>query len=127
MGSPIQIMGRNIDVRPFINRQRIKNHIANKPSPHCMLQAIIQFLHNQQSLTVADIQSKLFRKFSYRIDGPELTKIVGDNPKYLYIKRQGTERIFATPKLSNNVTFDDLGVKINKLWKHIQCNYRGNI
>lgn len=72
-------------------------------------------------------QSKLFRKFSYRIDGPELTKIVGDNPKYLYIKRQGTERIYATPKLSNNISMDELIMKINKLWRHISCNYRGNI
>ena len=70
-------------------------------------------------LIVADIQSRWFRKFSYRIDGPELTKIVSDNTKYLYIKRQGAERIYSTQSLNNNISIDELINEINKLWQHI--------
>ena len=129
--SPLVIAGRNIDVRPFINRQRVKNHISNKPSVEAMLNAMVDLFNTHKissyGLTVADIQSKLFRTFSYRIDGPEITKIVGDNPKFLYAKRQGTERIFATPKMGANVPLDELALKINNLWQHIQCNYRGNV
>eukprot|EP01084_Bolivina_argentea_P316454 548545_1 len=126
--SPIQIGGRMIDVRPFINRQRVRNHIANKPSNLAMLRAMIDLFEDaNDGLTVAEIQSKLFRKFSYRIDGPELTKIVGDNPKHLHIKRHQTERIYWTPKLAGNVSLDEVMIKINKLWKHIKCNYYGNV
>ncbi len=53
--SPIQIMGRNIDVRPFINRQRIRNHIGNKPSNKIMLESMIDLISLQeqvQGLTV---------------------------------------------------------------------------
>lgn len=152
--SPITICNRNIDVRPFIDRQRVKNHTQNRPSDSVLIEALLdifqrQFAHkfrvhlsidcircssNILGLKFADIQPLLFRRFKYRIDGPELTKLIGDHPLQVYIKRSNNEKIYLTPKMDNayfnysNLTVQqrlkDFKNKINKLWLNISDHYR---
>jgi hypothetical protein len=114
--SPIQIRGRNIDVRPFIDRKRVKNHQQNRPSANELLDAVLEAVHQTPSgLTVAQIQTNLFHKFQFRVDGTEITKLVSKNAKLLQIKRHPIERIVPTPKM-HRLTMEELKSKILKIW-----------
>lgn len=50
-----------------------------------------------QGWNVAQLQTRLFHVFQYRLDGPELTKIITSNPKHLQMKRYDRERVYAAP------------------------------
>ncbi|ETO33672.1 hypothetical protein RFI_03423 [Reticulomyxa filosa] len=153
--SPIEIRGRTIDVRPFIDRkrvegediqkilllfsifffflrvkkksrntllhlmdntkQRFKNHQQNRPSSHELLEAVLEAAHQTSGLTVAQMQTRLFRKFQFRVDGPEITKLVSKNPKLLQIKRHPIERIVLTPKM-HRIPMKELKWKILKIF-----------
>ncbi|ETO28294.1 hypothetical protein RFI_08840 [Reticulomyxa filosa] len=126
--SPIQIRGRNIDVRPFIDRKRVvsfverkeevnqlqdfKNHQQNRPSPKKLLIAVLDAVQqNPSGLTVAQMQTNLFHKFQFRVDGPEITKLVSRNAKLLQIKRHPIEKI-----KMHRLKMDELKWKILKIW-----------
>merc|ERR1712099_204654 len=87
--SPINIMGYNIDIRPYINRDKQKN--KSKPNDSVILNEMIKLLLSKNEyfrlgLSIRDIQPILFKVFEYRISGSDLTEIVKSNPKNLHIK-----------------------------------------
>jgi len=74
-----------------------RNHMRNKPSEAVVLDAMLAALkENPEGLSVAQLQTQLFYKFHYRLDGPELTKLVGNNPTKLQMRRRAHERVFIT-------------------------------
>eukprot|EP01083_Nonionella_stella_P178321 629526_1 len=76
--SPIYVLRRSVDVRPYLDRYKASSKLFNKPSQRQMAGAIRRFINNakSESLSIAELQSRLFRKYSYRISGPEIIKLV---------------------------------------------------
>ena len=138
--SPITLCNAKIDVRFFIDRQKVANHVHNKPNDENILQAIIAelecymspltrlvgnikngnnlLLAQQQGLSIGELQTRLFRKFRYRVDGPDLTKIVSNNPTELQIRRQGQETVLRTPiyQVPHDGDFHELRSKMLKIF-----------
>jgi len=117
--SPIKIWGRSIDIRPFIDRERVRNHCANKPKDEAIIAALTEMLQRESDgLTLAEVQSRLFRVFHYRLDGPELTKLAGEYPTRVYVRRLRTERLFCVGVWSGkDATMDGLFVRLQAMWK----------
>lgn len=126
--SPIRIRDRYVDVRPFLNRRRIVNHVANKPSYEELLSAMMNLVDRRpDGLSVAEVQVHLFRRFSYRVDGPELIWMINRNPSKLFQQRSGNGmqeliyRTMAFPKMRKS----RLRRKLSTLWAAISRHYFG--
>lgn len=122
--SPIKLYGKLVDVRPFLNRRRVPNHFEKKPAYHEVLDSLVELAKRdrQKGITVAAAQTFLFRKFSYRLDGPELLWIVSQNPTKLRTSRGSNECIFVTRTLPETPLTVLLN-KIYKLWRIISGRY----
>eukprot|EP01083_Nonionella_stella_P097774 274846_1 len=86
--SPIYILRRSIDVRPYLDRYKAYHSIDKKPSKRQMMQSIRRFIIDakSESLSIAELQSRLFRKYSYRISGPEIIQLVTNHPNVFYVR-----------------------------------------
>ena len=81
--SPIKIRGRNIDIRPFIDRGNAEQHLQNKPKDHEMLETIIQIVQasgRSLGLDMAQLQARLYMRLNYRPDGMSI-----ENVKFLCV------------------------------------------
>eukprot|EP01083_Nonionella_stella_P097773 274845_1 len=86
--SPIYVLRRSVDVRPYLDRYKASPKMKNKPLWREMRKAIRRFIRNArcESLSIAELQSRLFRKYSYRISGPEIIQLVSNNPNLFYVR-----------------------------------------
>eukprot|EP01083_Nonionella_stella_P250150 864252_1 len=94
--SPIHLLRRNIDVRPYLDRYKAFKNINNKPPERQMVRSMQRFINDAECgfLSTAELQSRLFRKYSYRIGGPELMKLVSYHPNVFYMGRVRGQQIF---------------------------------
>ena len=135
--SPITLCNAKIVVRWFIDRQRVPNHAHNKPRiiqelEACNAENMKNMNKNDMnsnnntdsnnnndaiSLSIDDLQTRLFRKFRYCVDEPDLTKMVSNNPTEVQICRQGQETVLRTPiyQVPHDGTFHKLRAKVLKI------------
>lgn len=130
--SPLSILGRNVDVRPFLNRQRVANHPGNRPSDGEVVAALKEMAGHSKTagVTIAEAQCRLFRAFSYRFDGPEVSHIVARNPRHVATRRaaNGQRTVHSTPSLPAAVSAETVRHRIcHELWPQIRANYRHSI
>jgi len=62
--SPIVLRDRNIDIRPFINRTRVRNHMNNRPTDEQLIERMVEILKDKkEGLSVAQMQTTIFHIF----------------------------------------------------------------
>lgn len=125
--SPIAILKRKVEVRPFLNRHRF-DHCHRKPHYQTVIHAMIGMFGEYKrrpmdGITVAMFQTRLFRKFAYRLDGPEVLWIVDKNPTIFYFKKDSKDRICLIPPLSKRISKTHLTNKLYKMWRIVGGKY----
>eukprot|EP01083_Nonionella_stella_P111169 325964_1 len=97
--SPVKMLGANIDIRPFINRERQQK---DRPKDEVILKTMIELLLNGSQtsigLSIRELQPLLYRSLSYRVSGTDLVQIIKQNSHVLCLKtdQNGKEKILFT-------------------------------